>query len=80
MSPNRRAGKLTPREIVKDTWYWLFQSDRTPAYVAQLYGISRDWRVHKAIMSRKTDDEKRTAKRKGRRRVGKVAKRRRTTA
>lgn len=75
VEPTRRAGKLTPREIVKDTWYWLYQSGRAPSYVAQLYGISRDWRVHKAITSRKVDDEKRTQKKRSRR-VGAVKRRR----
>lgn len=61
---NVRGGptsRLTPKETTRDAWYWLYQSGLTVHGIAGRYGIDNDFRVHKAVQSRRVDDELRAA-------------------
>lgn len=65
-TPGQRVSRLHRKEARTDAWYWLFQAGYKPAEIAALYGIENDFRVHKAIRSRRTDDETRAARSVGR--------------
>lgn len=55
-----RSRPPSPQEARKDIWYWLYQSGRRISYIATLFGIDNDFRVHKAIRPRQEDDATKT--------------------
>lgn len=55
-SPSRRVNRISPVESRNDIWYWLLQVGYRPANIAALYRVSNDFRVHRAIQSRRRDD------------------------
>lgn len=54
---SQRTSRLSHMEALKDLWYWLFQVGYRPAHIAALFDIENDYRIHKAIQSRRRDDE-----------------------
>lgn len=55
-SPSLRVNRISPLESRNDGWYWLLQAGYRPAKIAALYGVRNDFRVHRAIQSRRRDD------------------------
>jgi hypothetical protein len=55
-TPAQRVNRISLLESRNDGWYWLLQAGYRPAKIAALYGVKNDFRVHRAIQSRRRDD------------------------